>query len=71
MGAGVGLTVDIALANKEALVAAGSLVTRAARASGAALLPLDSEHSALWQCLSGLSRDPALTPALPRRLLYA
>ena len=58
--------VDIALANKEALVAAGSLVTRAARASGAALLPLDSEHSALWQCLSGLSRDPALTPALPR-----
>lgn len=56
--------IDIALANKETLVAAGALVTQAAHASGAALLPLDSEHSALWQCLAGLSQDPALTPAL-------
>ncbi len=56
--------VDIALANKEALVAAGALVTRAARQSGAALLPLDSEHSAIWQALAGLSPTPAATPPL-------
>ncbi|CAN5756818.1 1-deoxy-D-xylulose-5-phosphate reductoisomerase [soil metagenome] len=42
---------DIALANKETLVAAGALVTRAAHRSGARLLPVDSEHSAVWQCL--------------------
>ncbi len=41
----------IALANKETLVAAGALIVRAARQSGARLIPLDSEHSALWQCL--------------------
>lgn len=41
---------DIALANKEALVAAGALVVPACRASGARLLPVDSEHSAVWQC---------------------
>ncbi len=55
---------DIALANKETLVAAGALITSAALRSGASLLPLDSEHSALWQCLAGLSQDTALTPAL-------
>jgi len=43
----------VALANKETLVAAGSLVVRAAQKSGASLLPIDSEHSALWQCLVG------------------
>lgn len=42
----------VALANKETLVAAGELVIAACRASGAALLPVDSEHSALWQCLA-------------------
>lgn len=42
----------VALANKETLVAAGELVVAACRASGAALLPVDSEHSALWQCLA-------------------
>lgn len=42
---------DVALANKETLVAAGSLVVPAAHRSGAALLPIDSEHAALWQCL--------------------
>ena len=44
---------DVALANKEALVAAGEIVTGAARESGARILPVDSEHSAVWQCLSG------------------
>lgn len=42
----------VALANKETLVAAGELVVAACRGSGAALLPVDSEHSALWQCLA-------------------
>jgi 1-deoxy-D-xylulose-5-phosphate reductoisomerase len=41
----------VALANKEVLVAAGSLVMNAARASGAELLPVDSEHNAAHQCL--------------------
>lgn len=48
--------VDVALANKESLVAAGRLVLAAAEASGATLLPIDSEHSALWQCLGGANR---------------
>lgn len=47
----------IGLANKETLVAAGSLVTAAARRCGVALLPVDSEHSAIIQCLrDGSSR---------------
>lgn len=44
---------DIALANKETLVCAGALVTRAAREKGVRLLPVDSEHSAIFQCLQG------------------
>jgi len=40
----------VALANKEALVTAGALMTEAARASGATLLPVDSEHNAVFQC---------------------
>jgi len=47
----------IALANKEVLVMAGELVTRAARARGVALLPVDSEHNAIHQCLHGRSGD--------------
>src|SRR5678809_657867 len=43
----------VALANKETLVMAGELMTRAAVASGAELLPVDSEHNALHQCLRG------------------
>jgi len=43
----------VALANKEALVTAGELMTRAAQASGATLLPVDSEHNAIFQCLAG------------------
>ena len=43
----------IALANKEALVTAGPLMTDAARRSGATILPVDSEHNAIFQCLAG------------------
>jgi len=43
----------VCLANKETLVMAGELMKRAARESGAALLPVDSEHNALHQCLRG------------------
>jgi 1-deoxy-D-xylulose-5-phosphate reductoisomerase len=43
----------VALANKETLIMAGHLVTEAAASSGASLLPIDSEHSAIWQCLQG------------------
>lgn len=44
---------DIALASKEVLVSAGNIVTAAARASGSRLLPVDSEHCAVFQCLDG------------------
>jgi len=44
---------SIALANKEVLVMAGALVTKAARARGVPLLPVDSEHNAIHQCLHG------------------
>ena len=44
---------DVALANKESLVMAGELVTREARARGVRILPVDSEHSAIFQCLGG------------------
>jgi 1-deoxy-D-xylulose-5-phosphate reductoisomerase len=44
---------DIALANKETLVIGGELVTEAVRRNNVALLPVDSEHSALFQCLLG------------------
>ncbi|MFA7475811.1 MAG: 1-deoxy-D-xylulose-5-phosphate reductoisomerase, partial [Castellaniella sp.] len=62
----------VLLANKEALVAAGSLFMRAVRESGAELLPIDSEHNAIFQCLPQ-SADRARAPASPeegvRRLL--
>ena len=51
---------DIALANKETLVTAGALVTAAAREKGAALLPVDSEHSAIFQCIQGQVRPVEL-----------
>lgn len=47
---------DIALANKEVLVMAGEIITREVKSAGVNLIPIDSEHSALWQCLQG--RDP-------------
>ena len=48
---------DIALANKETMVAAGALVTALAKEKGSAIFPVDSEHSALWQCLQGEAKD--------------
>lgn len=48
---------DIALANKETLVTAGHLVTAAVKKHGVSLLPVDSEHSAIYQCLNGERRD--------------
>ncbi len=44
---------SVVLANKEVLVMAGALVTQAAKQGGGELLPVDSEHSAVWQCLWG------------------
>ncbi len=44
---------DVALANKESLVMAGHLLTAEARARGTRILPVDSEHSAIFQCLAG------------------
>ncbi len=47
----------VALANKEVLVMAGHIITAEARRSAAELRPIDSEHSAIWQCLWGEDRD--------------
>src|SRR5438874_31568 len=54
--------VDLALANKESLVAAGELALAAQRRGGGRILPVDSEHSALFQCLEG--RDPTQVHSL-------
>ncbi len=56
----------VALANKETLVVAGSLVEQARRRSGAELLPVDSEHSAIFQCLQ-TARQEGRCP--PRKLI--
>ncbi len=53
----------VALANKESLVSAGALMTAAARAAGATLLPVDSEHNAIFQCY------PHDDPARVRRII--
>ena len=47
----------VALANKEALVTAGELMTQAAQASGTVILPIDSEHNAIFQCLAGSRKE--------------
>jgi 1-deoxy-D-xylulose-5-phosphate reductoisomerase len=54
--------VTLALANKESLVAAGELAVAARERGGGALVPVDSEHSAVFQCLQG--RDPASVHSL-------
>ena len=54
--------VDLALANKESLVAAGDLALDAQRRGGGRILPVDSEHSALFQCLEG--REPEQVDSL-------
>jgi 1-deoxy-D-xylulose-5-phosphate reductoisomerase len=53
--AAIGAGKAIALANKETLVMAGHLVTQAAQRVGVPIFPIDSEHSAIWQCLRGES----------------
>jgi 1-deoxy-D-xylulose-5-phosphate reductoisomerase len=50
----------IGLANKETLVCAGSIVMRRAFERGAEIVPVDSEHSAIFQSLGGVLRDPEL-----------
>ena len=47
--------VDVALSNKESLVVAGDLIKAAMENTGANLFPVDSEHSAIWQCMVGES----------------
>ena len=49
--------IDLALANKESLVAAGDLALAAQERGGGRLLPVDSEHSAVFQCLEGRQRE--------------
>jgi 1-deoxy-D-xylulose-5-phosphate reductoisomerase len=70
------LGIDVALANKETLVAAGQIVVATARRTGAALLPVDSEHSGVWQCLNsdatGFRKPPfAAGPEVTRITLTA
>jgi 1-deoxy-D-xylulose-5-phosphate reductoisomerase len=70
----------IHLSNKETLVAAGAMVMRTAKASGAEILPVDSEHSAIFQCIQGSvarerragecsSPPPLNSPTILRRLV--
>ncbi len=49
--------VDVALSNKESLVMAGSNIESAKEKTGAKIFPVDSEHSAIWQCLAGENLD--------------
>jgi len=56
--------VDLALANKESLVAAGELALAAQRRGGGRILPVDSEHSALFQCLEGRALEQVDTLVL-------
>jgi len=49
--------VDVALSNKESLVMAGDIIDREKKKAGVHIFPVDSEHSAIWQCLSGEAMD--------------
>jgi len=49
--------IDVALANKETLVAAGEIITKAAKLNNVKIFPIDSEHSAIQQCLTGENMD--------------
>ena len=55
---------QVLLANKEALVASGNLLLSKARSSGATILPVDSEHNAVFQCANGLDCDPSRVRAI-------
>jgi 1-deoxy-D-xylulose-5-phosphate reductoisomerase len=50
---------NVALANKESLVMAGELIINEAKLNSARVLPVDSEHSAIWQCLNGENQEAA------------
>ena len=50
---------DVALANKESLVTAGSIIMEEAKKNNARILPVDSEHSAIWQCIEGEKTPPS------------
>ena len=65
--AALGEGIDLALANKESLVVGGELVTQLAEATGAQIIPVDSEHSAIHQLLAGEQRRDG-RPARPDRL---
>lgn len=58
--AAIGAHKKLALANKETLVAGGQLVMQAAKENGVPILPVDSEHSAIFQCLQGAPENRAL-----------
>lgn len=64
----IGAGSEIALANKETLVAGGDIVMKAAKNAGVNILPVDSEHSAIWQCLS---RDASQTKQVKKLILTA
>ncbi|MCL2398715.1 MAG: 1-deoxy-D-xylulose-5-phosphate reductoisomerase [Defluviitaleaceae bacterium] len=61
---------DVALANKETLVAGGSLVMESAKKNNVTIRPIDSEHSAIWQCLNGDLSD-SYQDAVSRLILTA
>ena len=61
----------VLIANKEALVVAGSLIMSAAQRSGAVLLPIDSEHNALFQCLPARPGQPLTLDGVERLVLTA
>ncbi len=50
---------NVALANKESLVMAGEIITKEAKLNNSRIMPVDSEHSAIWQCLRGENQPPA------------
>lgn len=56
----IGQGKNIALANKETLVAGGALVMKSAKEKGVKILPVDSEHSAIFQCLEGMNKKSEL-----------
>jgi 1-deoxy-D-xylulose-5-phosphate reductoisomerase len=62
---------NIAIANKETLVAAGEIVMEAARKAGVLLLPVDSEHSAIAQCLLGEVAQDGSTPGVSQLTITA
>lgn len=59
---------DVALANKETLVSSGEIAVRLARESGGRMLPVDSEHSGVWQCLPGWPACPMVADGSIRRV---